>query len=481
MKKWLLPLLFAGWLSALPGATAASDFDVAARTLGQGLAQFSATAGRPARIALFSDGAGDLPVRSGLVDGIEGAMQATLLALDNPPRIVARRELAALIADLQATGALDRPAGDPVADPVADLLARARDIDALAVGRYGLAGGRLNVRFRLVTRTGRILAVTPQMSIDLAPEDITPHQDALPLARAIAEIAAGLREASAGEAAVLADAVLRGDGGAAEFGHYVRRALIGALLDRTEGAIGGVRPAIIDGGADAGASRVRFRGRFWDLGGTVALSVDLLRDGRIVASWLRHVRGDSIGALALAPEAGLVGLAATDRLGPNPLHLTPTRGGTVFRIGEAFSLDVRLAEGGYLWCFYRQSDGKVRQVLPNPGLLKRRGSNWIAAGIVRRLPDPARDGYRLMVSHPAGTEFLKCLATDRDVRAELPEAMRGESLEPLPVGLGGRIVDIFRGLPDTSISEASLFLTVVDPEQTRAGGIAPSSPRKVSP
>ncbi|MEQ9327284.1 MAG: hypothetical protein RJQ21_08305, partial [Rhodospirillales bacterium] len=266
---FLLPVLIAAWLSPIANA-AATDFDAAARTLGRGLAAFAATAGRPARIALFSDGAEDLPVRRGLVDGIEGAMQATLLALDSPPRIVARRELTALIADLQATGALDRPAGDPVAD----LMARARDIDALAVGRYGLAGGRLNVRFRLVTRTGRILAVTPEMSIDLAQEDIAPHQDAMPLARAITEIAAGLREASAGETAVLADAVLRGDGGAAAFGHYVRRALIGALLDRTEGAIGGVRPAIVDGGADAGASRVRFQGRFWDLGGTVALSVD---------------------------------------------------------------------------------------------------------------------------------------------------------------------------------------------------------------
>lgn len=472
-----LPVLIAGWLSPLSGAAATTDFDMAARTLGKGLAEFAATAGRPARIALLSDGAAELPVRSGLVDGIEGAVEATLLALDNPPRIIARRELAALIADMQSTGALDRPAGDPVAE----LLARARDIDVLAVGRYGLAGGKLNVRFRLVTRTGRILAVTPQLSVDLAPEDIAPHPDALPLGRAIAEIAAGLRAASAGEPAVLADAVLRGDGGAAEFGHYVRRALIGALLDRTEGAIGGARPEIIDGGADAEASRVRFQGRFWDLGGTVALSVDLLRDGRIVESWLRHVRGDSIGALALAPEAGLVGLAATDRLGPNPLRLAPTRGGTVFRIGEALSLDVRLTEGGYLWCFYRQSDGEVRQVLPNPGLLKRRGSNWIAAGTVRRLPDPARDGYRLLISHPAGTEFLKCLATDRDVRAELPAAMRGESLDPLPVGLRGRIVDIFRGLPDISISEASLFLTVVDPEQPRTGGTDPSSPRKVSP
>jgi hypothetical protein len=448
----------------------ADNFQEAARAFGDGLTEFMRTAGRPARLALVSDGADALPVSSGLVDAIEGRMAASLLDLDPPPRLIARRELAAMIGDLAATGAL----GQPVGNPVADLLERARDIDALAVGRYSLAGGSLRVRFRLVTRTGRILAVTPEVVTALKPGDIAPHPDALPLERVVEEIGGGLTEATLGETTLLADAILRGDGGATtDFGRYVRRALIGRLLDRTEGAVGARRPEIIDGGAAPGEDRVRFLGRYWDLGGTVALSVDLEREGRIVASWLKHVRSDSIGAIGLAPDEGLVGLAATDRLGPNPLRVSPSRGSAVFRIGEPLSLDVRLARGGWLWCFYLQSDGEVRQVLPNPGMIARRGSNWIEAGVARRLPDPARDGFRLLVSHPAGTEFLKCLATDRDVGSELPEAMRGTSLAPLPDGLKGRFVDIFRGLPDLAISEASLFLTVIDPDQAGTGGTRP--------
>ncbi|MEQ9198841.1 MAG: DUF4384 domain-containing protein, partial [Rhodospirillales bacterium] len=117
----------------------------------------------------------------------------------------------------------------------------------------------------------------------------------------------------------------------------------------------------------------------------------------------------------------------------------------------------------YLWCFYVQADGVVRQIIPNPGLLDRRGDSWIEDGAARRLPVPQRDGFRLVASPPGGPELLKCLVTDRDVRRELPQEMQGLTLDPLPQGLSSRIVEIFRSLPNLRIAEDSLFVTVVDP------------------
>jgi hypothetical protein len=188
-----------------------------------------------------------------------------------------------------------------------------------------------------------------------------------------------------------------------------------------------------------------------------------MRENEVLGVFQRQIRMDSLGGLRLVPDENFDLLTMTDDVGPPTIGLSIPGGLAVLQVGDPLMFDVRLSRAGYLWCFYIQADGLVRQVVPNPGLLNRRGDSWLDSGTDRRLPVPERDGFRLVVAPPGGPELLKCLVTDRDVRRELPQEMQGLSLDPLPPGLNGRIVEIFRSLPNLRIAEDSLFITVVDP------------------
>ena len=65
------------------------------------------------------------------------------------------------------------------------------------------------------------------------------------------------------------------------------------------------------------------------------------------------------------------------------------------------------------------------------------------------------------MGEPTGVELIKCFAVSRDVTWELPEALRGERWEPIMPSLVNKTSEVFRNLPETAISEASLKLTVL--------------------
>jgi hypothetical protein len=68
--------------------------------------------------------------------------------------------------------------------------------------------------------------------------------------------------------------------------------------------------------------------------------------------------------------------------------------------------------------------------------------------------------FDFTVSPPPGVELLRCFALDRDVTAKLPPEIANSDMAPIPAKIGDRLTRIYRGIPDTKVSEATMVVTV---------------------
>ena len=457
-------------LSMISVAARAQNVDDVAESFQAGLTRLvGEVPDRPARLALWSGPEKGMPVAASVIYGFEADLQKALLNLKPAPEILARSELSALIGNFSATGALD----DPTGDPVGELLSKVRDVDALVIGDYRLDDLTLIARYRLVSLSGQVLAVSGGVQHALTPADLQAEPGAVALDVAVDDLSNAIVEALADTRELQMGVVrLAGNGGISPFGEYIRKALTGRLLARNENMIGAAPLQIINQGAKVTAADIPVvSGDYWLRGTTVSLIITVMRENEVLGVFQRQIRMDSLGGLRLVPDENFDLLTMTDDVGPPTIGLSMPGGLAVLKVGDPLMFDVRLSRAGYLWCYYIQADGLVRQVVPNPGLLNRRGDSWLDSGTDRRLPVPERDGFRLVAAPPGGPELLKCLVTDRDVRRELPQEMQALSLDPLPPGLNGRIVEIFRSLPNLRIAEDSLFITVVDPSSEGATSV----------
>jgi hypothetical protein len=163
----------------------------------------------------------------------------------------------------------------------------------------------------------------------------------------------------------------------------------------------------------------------------------------------------------------LEALREYDGLGPIDFQLSSDRGhDPVYHIGEKMNLIIRLGETAWIYCYHVNADRAVVQLIPNPYFWDRNLNPHVADGPrfergVRTVPGKETFlPFDLSVMPPVGSELTKCFATSRNVTEDLPEPMRGHSLEPLPERTARRMSGIFQGLSDVKVTEQSLVITV---------------------
>ena len=225
----------------------------------------------------------------------------------------------------------------------------------------------------------------------------------------------------------------------------------------TRGMGVGARPQAPEMG-DAGPGVYLLTGSYWDLGDAVEIRLSLRNAEGVSAQWLGQVRRDSIPApLVLRPPADFADQRPNDRVGPIGFTLASARGrDPAYRISEKLNLLVQLDRPAWLYCFYRQADGQTFKIFPN---FHHRTAR-LAAG-PHTVPGDMLP-FEFTFRPPEGIELLKCFALGRDVQGDLPPELRSldERLPPLPPALASRLPQIFRGLRDAPMSEASLVITV---------------------
>ncbi len=117
-------------------------------------------------------------------------------------------------------------------------------------------------------------------------------------------------------------------------------------------------------------------------------------------------------------------------------------GRTQFDVGEQVFLSATVSRNAYLACYLSNAAGSVVRLLPNV-----LSQAHVTANQAVRLPDwmSPNPGY-VIETAGAGTEAVMCVATDEEVTAKLPAALRSPPFNPLAGMLGLKaVLDAYQG------------------------------------
>lgn len=200
-----------------------------------------------------------------------------------------------------------------------------------------------------------------------------------------------------------------------------------------------------------------FGGEYWDLGKTIDVQISMTGGDGKRKTWQGNVRRKSISKeLTLRPKKDFSSARKNDGVGPISLRLSSTRGqNPVYRLGQKMVLFVEASRDSYLYCFYRQANGKVMKIFPN----RYRKSALISATSLRKIPDKSMK-FDWVVEAPVGTELVKCYAFDRDVAVDLPKSIREIDFEALPYRSLDGITRALRQIRNAAIAENSMVVNV---------------------
>ena len=206
-------------------------------------------------------------------------------------------------------------------------------------------------------------------------------------------------------------------------------------------------------------------GGYWDFGSAIDLRLRLHADDGRTASWRGRVLPPA--GIVVRPQGNFPAvLLENDGLGPFRFRLSSANGDDpVYYIGDKLNLMVQLGSDAWLYCFYRQADGRMVKIIPN----QFHREALVKSGRVLTLPGQMMP-FDLNIGDPPGIELVKCFALSRDVTNDLPDELQALDFAFLPEGMEFRLPTIFRSLDDVALSEASLVITVRQPKNRQTPG-----------
>jgi curli biogenesis system outer membrane secretion channel CsgG len=149
---------------------------------------------------------------------------------------------------------------------------------------------------------------------------------------------------------------------------------------------------------------------------------------------------------------------------PVELTLYTERGAKpVFQPRDAFRMAVQLSKSAFLYCFYRDAGGSVARIFPN----RFQPDPFLPAG--QPVEIPGRGAFDIVFEVPGAEEEVACVASDREVGLDLPDALKVADLTPLPVENLDQLIARFQEIDRAGLGVARLPLLV-----ERAGAPAPT-------
>lgn len=382
-----------------------------------------------------------------------------------------------VIAHLNKSGALAENGGSVVAA----LTAAHQNVDLVAIPSLYLQAGKTVLAMRTVERvSGKTLALTapvivpekflaqdnisdPAITLDAAIKAATRYfMDSARDLKELRTLGIFFEETSAQPAA----------------GRYVLDLLIAYLTQDPANVLTGktlkvrgltVEPVTKDDGtvtaqqlepANDEESGYDLSGRYWIRGNVVDLRLSLKRHDGVTLAWQGTVRIADFKNLELRPSNP----AAASQPLPKTFAFqvtSPKGAGPVYQPGDELKLFLRLGQDAYVYCFYVDTKGGVLTVLPNKFRADDQNANRFAAKVLHHLPDDAKDPFRFrFTADTLGEELVVCFASSRNVHTDLPADLFPDQIRVLPfLGLD-RLRQLFAGLRDTKVSEASVTVTV---------------------
>ncbi|MDA1101793.1 MAG: DUF4384 domain-containing protein [Proteobacteria bacterium] len=433
------------------------------------------------RIAVAPFDQDDIMIDKAVADEFNDSLSAALIQNgDNRYDLMARTQLKALITDMQQTGAWEAADGNPINA----LLQNAGKIDVLIHGKIRVTGQTAYLSYTAIDMGGRLVAQVGRQAFQLSPEDAKIRQPTFSLDGAIQIAARHLIDQTSGlEELLLGGIRFENTGAQPPFGQYVQGRLSAAIQLGSANLVTGktirVSPLLAHSGLESGRSvRVEelrdqnlggnaaayvLRGTYWELPDAIELRLQLNGPKGSSSNWIGWIRPDDNAGRRMRPIGDFGSLRDYDGVGPFAFQLTSDRGkNAAYRLGEKMKLLLRLDRKAWVYCFYRDAAGATMQILPNPHFWQTFEQPSFDGGVLYTVPNDQMFNFDFTVSPPIGQELVKCFAVSRDVTAELPPALQGKTLAPLPRDLGMQLSPTFRRLPDAAVSEASFVVTVAE-------------------
>lgn len=189
---------------------------------------------------------------------------------------------------------------------------------------------------------------------------------------------------------------------------------------------------------------------------------DLVANGQINFDlYYRLLASDSRHAPAAAAiTATPVTLPATPPVTDSPPALavsTPRGPKPAYRVGEAMVLTVQPATDAFVYCYYHDAAGTVSRIFPN----RYQPNAFIRGGVITEVPPQAVKSFAIRFDKAGGEEQVACLGAHEEVGLRLPEQLKANDLEPLPVSSLNDMAARFRQSARTDISDARMTVEVM--------------------
>jgi len=438
------------------------------------------------RVAIWPFDEESVPIAKDTADELHDIFTASFIShADGRIDIIGRAMIRDLIEDMRVTGRL-RSAQD---NPTDALLKKAQMIDLLVKGNVKPAGRNISLSFKAIRRDAVEVAQSQPVRISLKAQERDANRRPVSLDQAMANAAKSfVNNVPDMKTMMLSGLHYQDTGLQPTFARYVMNTikdhLTAAYSDILTGRrlavqplsrnVSGIRGIAVeaselkDEAVAAAAGEYVLSGKYWEFEDALEVQLNLRNKAGKSFAWVGRVRLDSIGMMAFRPDRINQGQAGFDRLRENDgggFGFTLTTGAgenPVLKLGELLDLVIRVDRDAWVYCFYFQANGSTIQIFPNPYFWNTSHTPKLAGTIQHTIPGPETFPFQLQVQPPIGEELLKCFATTRDVTQDLPEALRGQSLEPLKGGMEAQLSSIFQRLSNSTVAEASVALTVVE-------------------
>jgi hypothetical protein len=213
--------------------------------------------------------------------------------------------------------------------------------------------------------------------------------------------------------------------------------------------------------------RTEARGWFDTMGETErerVVSAALVRAGYLRDEgndlYYRLLASDSHHPTAKPVAASPVNAAVTPALpppeAPRLVVSTPRGPRPSYRVGETMVVSVQPTQDAYVYCFYQDATGTVARIFPN----RFQPDPLVHAGVQIEIPPAGTKSFALRFDNP-GSEAVACLGSNREVGLKLPDKLKAQDLEPLPVSGLDDVASLFRGMQGARVDDARLTVEVM--------------------
>jgi hypothetical protein len=127
-----------------------------------------------------------------------------------------------------------------------------------------------------------------------------------------------------------------------------------------------------------------------------------------------------------------------------------------YRVGETLVLSVQPTQDAYVYCYYQDATGTVARIFPN----RFQPDPFLPARTQIEIPPAGRKSFAIRFDKAGTQESVACLGADREVGLRLPNQLKAQDLEKLPVSGLDEVAARFREIPGARIDDSRLAVEV---------------------